>query len=70
MTRTGRTGRREHAKAALGHAVPGCARTCRKASRKGGRDMELIVFMLAVIVLDVLALRYAADSRDGFEYAR
>jgi hypothetical protein len=29
--------------------------------------MELIVFIVAIIVLDILALRYGVDSRDGFQ---
>ena len=34
------------------------------------KEMTLILlFVAAVVVLDILALRYGADSREGLEYA-
>ncbi len=37
---------------------------------KGDRDMEIIVLITALIALDILALRYGADSREGVDRDR
>ncbi len=34
---------------------------------KGDGDMDILVLVVALIALDILALRYGADSREGVD---
>src|SRR5262245_17046722 len=52
--------------ALAGAALRGRRGVCRRGRRERNGAVEVAIVLVALIILDVLAFRFGADSRDGF----